>query len=319
MHPALSVILFTTLSGSGYGLLFWLATVSAWMPLPFGRGVLLAAFAAALLLVTTGLIASLWHLGKPLRAWRAFSQWRSSWLSREGVLAVVTYVPALALLMLLWRGDHGFATRVVAALTAALALATVACTAMIYASLKPIAAWRNRWVVPGYLGFSVLGGAWWFACLWLAAGADTGAAALGAAVIALLGIALLLLKLRYWRDTDATPFASTAGRATSLAPFGEVRTFEAPHTEANYLLREMGFVLARRHATRLRRLTLMLAFALPPLCLAIALWIPTAALAAVVLAALSFQCGAFVERWLFFAQARHTVALYYGAGDSARD
>src|SRR3546814_16561641 len=55
----------------------------------------LVATLLALALASAGLLASFWHLGKPLRAWRAFSQWRTSWLSREGVAAVLTYVPAL--------------------------------------------------------------------------------------------------------------------------------------------------------------------------------------------------------------------------------
>lgn len=316
MHPALSVILFTTLSGTGYGVLFWFGAITAWSPLPLGRGALLAVFAFALALISVGLVASLWHLGKPLRAWRAFSQWRSSWLSREGVLAVLAYLPALALCALLWRGEHGGWTRMLAALTALLALATVACTAMIYASLRPIAAWRNRWVVPGYLGFALLGGAWWLG--WMLSYApppDTLATMAAAVVVLLLGIALLALKLAYWRETDATPFAGTAESATGLGNVGRVKSFEAPHTEANYLLREMGFVLARRHAGRLRRMVLLLAFVLPPLALAVALLWPVAALLALGFAALSFQCGAFVERWLFFAQARHTVALYYRAGE----
>lgn len=315
MHPALSVILFTTLSGTGYGLLFWFGAITAWSPLPLGRGPLLAVFAFALGLVSIGLIASLWHLGKPLRAWRAFSQWRSSWLSREGVLAVLTYVPTLALCLLLWRGEYTATTRALAALMALLAVTTVACTAMIYASLRPIAAWRNRWVVPGYLGFALLGGAWLLGCLLLfGPRPDTMATMASAVVVLLLGIALLALKLAYWRETDAAPFASTAESATGLGSFGRVKRFEAPHTEANYLLREMGFVLARRHGPRLRRLALLLAFVLPPLALAVALLWPKSAFLMLALAALSFQCGAFVERWLFFAQARHTVALYYRAG-----
>jgi DMSO reductase anchor subunit len=32
-----------------------------------------------------------------------------------------------------------------------------------------------------------------------------------------------------------------------------------------------------------------------------------------VLAAISALLGAMLERWLFFAEARHTVMLYYGA------
>lgn len=308
MHPALSVILFTTLSGTGYGLLVWLG-VRVLLPataLPQGMPGTGTAWWVAMVLITVGLLASIAHLGKPLRAWRAFSQWRSSWLSREGMLAVATYVPAFGLLLLDPR-DHGVVLRVVAVLTIVLALATVACTAMIYASLAPIAAWQNRWVLPGYLGFALIGG------LWPALLLDVLPITIGTFAIGALGsAALLVLKLRYWRAIDATPYASNAEAATGLGRFGRVRSFEAPHTEANYLLREMGFVLARRHARRLRRHAIVLGCVTPPLlCLAAMLAMGPWLLLAIPV----FQWGIFVERWLFFAQARHTVTLYYRAGE----
>ena len=103
MHPAYSVILFTTASGAGYGLLALLGLVGIShgqaSSLAFG----LIAMVIALGLITVGLLSSTFHLGHPERAWRAFSQWRSSWLSREGVAAVITYVPAV-LFGAVWSG-----------------------------------------------------------------------------------------------------------------------------------------------------------------------------------------------------------------------
>ena len=101
MHPAFSVLFFTTLSGAGYGLLAWTMLLLAFerpgalmgsTPMMF-----LGLIGAAVVLFSVGLLSSLGHLGKPGRAWRAFSQWRTSWLSREGVLAVGVYPPVLAL------------------------------------------------------------------------------------------------------------------------------------------------------------------------------------------------------------------------------
>src|SRR5260221_648142 len=107
MHPALSVILFTTASGAGYGLLILLAVFAALGLLPAHPGFGLAAFVVALGLISFGLAASTFHLGHPERAWRAFSQWRSSWLSREGVASVATYLPALGFAFgWVWLGDH---------------------------------------------------------------------------------------------------------------------------------------------------------------------------------------------------------------------
>jgi DMSO reductase anchor subunit len=111
---------------------------------------------------------------------------------------------------------------------------------------------------------------------------------------------------------DATPATSTRESATGLGFIGKVRPLESPHTESNYLLREMAFRVARVHAAKLRSIALLLGFALPALffCLAIILG-GGLAIALGVLAAASALAGLLVERWLIFAEATHTVALYY--------
>ena len=321
MHPAFSVIFFTTLSGAGYGLLFWSAIVA----LLRGSGAqsLCACVLLGLALVTIGLFSSMAHLGKPLRAWRAFSQWRTSWLSREGVMAIATYMPALVLLVSLGmvvfashgddavpRGVAAFdaGLGIAALLLAAGAIATVVCTAMIYASLTPVPAWRHALVVPVYLLFALLtGGLLCAAIVGLRGGIGQGAAIGGIAA----AIVLALLKRRYWRDIDTTPLPMTRGDAVGL-PGRTVEVFERPHTEANYLTREMGFVLARKHSRRLRAIALGLFAGLPVLLLLpVAGFVHLDAAPWLMAAALAALLGAVVERWLFFAEARHLVTLYY--------
>lgn len=318
MHPAFSVIVFTTLSGAGYGLLIAIAAMVLTESAP--ARVLLSMLVLSLALITTGLLSSLAHLGKPLRAWRSFSQWRTSWLSREGVMAVATYVPALAMgamllpsfisadpVALAQRGNaSGIATCVA---TIACALLTIGCTAMIYASLKPIPAWRQRWVVPGYFAFALLTGSALLATGLALSRFFTGATML-AACMAAAALATVAIKLAYWRAIDRTPLPLTRGDAVGL-PTRDVAVFERPHTQDNYLTREMGFVVARKHAARLRIIALLLFGALP-LTAALIGWLMPAVIAIVLpLAALAALAGTLVERWLFFAQARHVVTLYY--------
>lgn len=319
MHPAFSVLFFSTLSGAGYGLLFWNAVLALTggprpQPLP-----LLTATLLALVLVTIGLVSSLFHLGKPQRAWRAFSQWRTSWLSREGVAAVATYVPALALAALLlleyldptsfvFSARPALLVLAVCIALAASALITVACTAMIYASLTPIPAWRHRLVVPGYLLFALCTGG-----LLAMALAPQDSARLGsvpAMVVMALVVMLMLTKWRYWRDIDRTPLPHTRGDAVGL-PQRTVTVFERPHTEANYITREMAFVVARRHAVLLRRVAVMLFALLPALCMLAGVLAQPDTAPWFAIAAASAIAGAFVERWLFFAEAKHMVTLYY--------
>jgi DMSO reductase anchor subunit len=312
VHPAASVILFTVTSGMGYGLLILLALLGVTGAVPPQPAFGLAGFGCALALITAGLLASTFHLGHPERAWRALGQWRSSWLSREGVLAIVTYVPAVLLAagwVLAGRRDGVFA--VMGWLTVVLALATVLCTAMIYASLKPIAQWRNRWVPAGYLTMALATGALWLALL--ASLFDLGRGLASAIAVPAL-LAAAGVKWAYWRDIDgAAPLARVAD-ATGLGALGQARLLERPHTEANYLQKEMGFRVARKHAGRLRRLVLLVGLGLPSLLVLLAPTLPALAGSALVaVALLAGILGALAERWLFFAQAQHTVNLYYGA------
>jgi sulfite dehydrogenase (quinone) subunit SoeC len=311
MHPALSVIFFTTASGAGYGLLAWLGILSALRVVPADRWFGVSTLAVALTLITAGLLASTAHLGHPERAWRAFSQWRSSWLSREGVMSVLTYLPALLFGALWVAVDADGVTAATGFIAAILSVVTVYCTAMIYASLKPIHQWHNGWVPAAYLGLAAMSGALWLNALlqvW-------GAAIPAVAVITLATIVLATwIKVRYWRFIDTTRAASTPESATGLGARGKVRFFEAPHTEENYLLQEMGYRIARKHRLKLRQIALALAFVLPGLLTIVALATDGGiGVAAASLAALVAVAGLFVERWLFFAEAKHTVTLYYGA------
>ena len=308
MNPALSVIFLTTLSGAGYGLWLWLGLRLAFGPRAYDFEPIAWFFALVIgfVLTTAGIVASLWHLGKPLRVWRSFSQWRSSWMSREGVMVVAALLAAV-LLALPLGGLDGPWLRLRGALLALCALGTVASTAMIYASLKPIPAWRHPLVVPGYIGFALLTGG----LLYAAIAPPLPVLRLALPVLAALCVVLLLLKLTYWRAIDRAPLPQSRGDAIGL-PARSARVFERPHTEDNYITREMGFVVARRHARLLRGLAVVL-FALLPL----ALLAITPALAVgegmrwMAAAAVLALAGAFVERWLFFAQARHLVTLYY--------
>jgi len=317
MHPALSVIFFTVISGCGYGLLFLLGAVLTLAPALLEPREALATLVLGAAFAAVGLASSLLHLGQPQRAWRALSQWRSSWLSREGVAALAAFVPMAALAWLLWRSEAGAALCIAAAALAACAMLTVGCTARIYTSLKTIPAWHNALVLPAYLLFALLGGSVW---LWLLDAALAGGRMRAALLLssAIFAAGCALLKRAYWICVDRGESASTAESATGLGRFGTVRSVEAPHTEANYLTREMGFALARKHAARLRVLALVLFACVPVFAAALAEFaLPEKSsawhAAFAFIAAASATAGIFVERWLFFAQARHLVMLYYGA------
>ena len=311
MNPAYSVILFTSSSGAGYGLIIWLAIArlsGAWEIAPVTA---LVACLLALVLITVGLLSSTFHLGRPERAWRAISQWRSSWLSREGVCAILAY-PAALLFTAGWIWDRVPASWMIAAAATTLVLAvlTVISTGMIYASLKTIPRWHNGWVVPVYLALALSSGGLLFTIALAVSGAASQVSLIGVLAVLLIS---WMIKRAYWRSIDRRKAQSTPGTATGLGYLGEVSQFEAPHTSENYLLREMGFAIARKHVTRLRRMALNTGLLLPGILLILAGVSGGIAqltlLSAAVLLGLS---GIVIERWLFFAEARHVVTLFYG-------
>ncbi len=312
MRPAFSIVLFTTSSGAGFALLMLLGLGAPLGLVPSSSSFGFVALALACLLAGAGLVSSAFHLGHPERAWRAFSQWRSSWLSREGVFSVLTFIPA-AVFGIGWVlfGATGRLVGLCGILTAVLAAATVHCTGMIYASLKPVHQWHNGWVVPGYLAFGLMGGCLildFLIRLW-------SPHFVGVAVLTVIvAFAAWWIKERYWRFIDATSSRSTVAGATTLGSRGTVRLLEAPHTEENYLLKEMGFRLGRKHAGRLRRIARLAGFALPALLSVIGLFVGgVGGGIAAGLAVIGAAVGLVAERWLFFAEAKHTVMLYYGA------
>lgn len=311
MHPAYSVILFTSASGAGYGLLVWLALArlsGAWEISP-ATG--LIACLLALVLVTIGLMSSTFHLGHPERAWRAFTQWRSSWLSREGVAAVLTYPAALVFTAgWVWDGVSAALMLGAAAATLVLSLVTVYTTSMIYASLKTIPRWSNGFVTPVYLLFALASGGLLFSGV-LASSGSAGMSEL--LLIATVLLVAWVVKWYYWRYIDTVKPESDTGTATGLGHLGTVTQLESPHTSENYLLKEMGYQVARKHAARLRRLSLISGLVVPAVLLLAAGALQGALQAvALVLAVVSGVLGIVNERWLFFAEARHVVTLYYG-------
>jgi sulfite dehydrogenase (quinone) subunit SoeC len=288
MHPAPSVILFSTLSGLGFGFLAYLGwgalTPSGWAAFVlWGLGYGLA---------VAGLMASTFHLGNPKNALKAFTQWRTSWLSREAWASVATLL-ILAPVALSDIFGLGLA-RAIGQIGGGLAILTVFTTAMIYTQIKAVPRW-HIWLTPVmFVAFALAGGATLSGKPW--------------APILLLAVGAVLLAL--WRvgDQAFAKAGQTMGTATGLDHLGVPSVLDPAHTAGNYLKREMIFVVGRKHVAKLRTIAVALASVLPALALLLPLGILGIALAATL-----HLAGALAARWLFFAEAEHVVGLYYGA------
>ena len=304
MHPAKSVILFTTLSGLGFGMMIMLG-------LGFGPADPVAGPIAGLFALAAsgaGLLASTFHLGNPQRFLKAFTQVGTSWLSREGVVSVVLMTLFFAHCVLWFL--NGAPTAILGYLSAALAVVAVCCTAMIYAQLKTVPRWSNAFTVPMFLGFSVAGGTIAMAIAIRAAGEET---PLGLGVALLLASGAAYAYRRFSQSITLSGAGHSPESATQLGDLGKVRLLEKPHSQPNYLMKEMVFSVGRKHAEKLGMVFVIFGL-FAPIFLFIFMRDAAATLAIpglLIALALHFT-GALASRWLFFAEAEHVVGLYYG-------
>ncbi len=292
MHPAPSVIIFTTLSGLGFGLFMWLGLgipdVTGWPAFIW--------FFIAYALSVGGLIASTFHLGNPRNAIYAFSQWRTSWLSREGIMAVVTLL--LFAPYAIGRIFFGISLPLLGNLGTLAAIVTVFTTSMMYAQLKTVPRWNMFPLIPLLFElYAIAGGA-------LLAGQTR--------IAGWLILAVTALQIVTWvtGDRKYANLATNKGTATGLGGIGKVRLLESGHTARSYVSDEMVHLIGRKHADKLRVIAALLIGVIPA---GMLIFGPVSAFIALV-ALVLHVVGVFAGRWLFFAEAEHVVGMYYSRG-----
>jgi DMSO reductase anchor subunit len=294
MHPAPSVILFSVLSGAGFGLLAFLGInpdpPTGWIAFTF--------FFIGYALALGGLFAAFFHLANKKNAVHSWTQWRTSWLSREAISAVAALsITGLYAALLIFFSTH---VAVLGYLGAALSLLTVFTTSMIYTQLRSIPRWNQTIATPAlFLSYALAGGA-------LLSGQER-----NGAILMLIAGAITLW--HWWAgDKRFGEVGSTLATATQLS--GAKQLFEPPHTGENYLTHEMVFQIARKHAQKLRVIAVLCVALIPAVLLLAPLDLGFAAKHILAgLAVLIHLGGALTQRWLFFAEAEHVVGLYYGA------
>ncbi len=322
MHPAFSVIFLTTLIGVGQGLFLALYTGQVYslanlLPAQDSQGFYAMGSLVSLVFLGAGLFASFFHLGHPERAWRAISQWRTSWLSREVIL-----LPVFMGLVFLYGVIHYFgwtgvlfsiqgtlpidASLIAGLLAGIMAFALFGCTAMIYASIKFIQDWHSPLTVINYTLLGIATGFMFAAAFSAYTGADLvvfyGTWAVVFTLFGMVSRGLSLIRNR--RLKCKVGLQSAIGvRHTRMEQKaqgfmgGSFNTREFFHGESQ------GTML------RVRVLFLLLLFPIPIALIGASYMfestnLPTLAFAVQYL-------GALAERWYFFAEARHPQNLYY--------
>jgi len=322
MHPAFSVIFLTTLIGVGQGMFLALFTGQSYsavelLPTQNSADFYATGGMIALLFLIGGLIASFFHLGRPERAWRAATQWRTSWLSRE-----VIVLPIMMGLVFIYSLMHWFewdtilftaktgarlqVTLVIGVLGMLATFALFICTAMIYACLKFLQEWHSPLTVINYI---LLGTASGFTLA--TAFANVSAPdlmsfyAIWSMIIIAAGLITRMASLfRNSRIKAKSTIQTAIGvRHTKIEQKamgfmgGSVNTRDFFHHATARFLKAMKWIF------------LLLTFVVP----FILLWSGmNSQSTGTLLAAFVVQyVGLIAERWFFFAQANHPQNLYY--------
>lgn len=323
MHPAFSVIFLTTLLGIAQGLFMALITAQTYSLVELVHVDKLSHFYAVgtlivLVFVGLALFASFFHLGRPERAWRTPSQWRTSWLSRE-----VIALPLFGFIAFIYGAIHwlnldieliklgGFSlplSLAVGVVGVASSVALFVCTGMIYTCIRFLQEWSSPLTV---INFVMLGLASGFTVA--TAYAMYSAPELvnmfgGWAIVftfsaAITRISSLIRNSRI--KPKSTPTSAIGIRHSKIrqtaqgAMGGSFNTREYFHGQTDTVVKWVKWLF------------LVLTFVIPLVLLVMGL---VTKLSMVFIAAVIVQyLGLLMERWFFFAQANHPQNIYYQA------
>mgnify|MGYP001815631093 CR=1 FL=1 len=321
MHPAFSVIFLTTLIGAGQGLFLAIYTEEVYATFNvvfYEVNPMFPALASfvALVLCMAGLFASFFHLGKPMRAWRSATMWRTSWLSREVIalpaFMAVLFLYGLAVFMgwspvLFMIGNVPVTLTLLIGLAAtALAFALFACTGMIYASLKFLQEWHSPLTLVNY---TLMGMASGFLL------ATVGAAFFAAELQMFFGLWAILLTLLAltFRAASLVRNSRIKPKTTVQSAIGvkhpQVKQKDHGFQGGSFNTREFFHHVKPAMFKSIKWFFLLTAFVLPVILISVGLSMSSANILA---AAFVVQyIGLLAERWFFFAQANHPQNLYY--------
>ena len=308
MHPSKSIIFFTVISGTGYGIFIGLLFNILFMEISYSLNYKLFISLVSFLMIVLGLLSSTLHLGHPERAWRAFSQWKSSWLSREGLVSVITFFP-MVLFYYFWINNiNGYVFLLT--ILCIFSLLTIFCTGQMYATLKTIPSWNNSLVTPIYIFNGITVGSLFVYSINFYFNYST---FLYEKFIIITIILNLLLKISYWiliRQKTDTNIQTAVGIKSKNISF-----FEGPHTGKNYLTTEMINKSNNKNNNFLRLTFCILTFIIPlyminqySTLIADQFILKLSMIFVFILALV----GMIIERYLFFIQSKHVVGLYYG-------
>ena len=289
MHPAPSIILFTVLSGFGFGLISIIGLLQFLSVITMFDLIIYSII--GVIFATVGLVSSFFHLANKKNAIKSLSQWQTSWLSREAIASIFCLLVVFG--NIIWAVSQNNYISEVGVVLFLLSLFTIFTTSMIYAQLKTVPSWNNALTPAIFVCAALTGGAILLTDY--------------ASLVLLLVFGTLQISFWYIADRGFQDKETSVGTALGYNKNEEIRPFDVAHTNRNYLLNEMVYKVARKHSVKIRYISFFMAFVFP---MSLILIFPNNF--SVSVSAITIHLiGIYFSRWLFFAEAKHSVSFYY--------
>ena len=289
MHPAPSIILFTVLSGFGFGLISIIGLLQFLSIITMFDLIIYSII--GVIFATVGLVSSFFHLANKKNAIKSLSQWQTSWLSREAIASIFCLLVVFG--NIIWAVSQNNYISEVGVVLFFLSLFTIFTTSMIYAQLKTVPSWNNALTPAIFVCAALTGGAILLTDY--------------ASLVLLLVFGTLQISFWYIADRGFQDKETSVGTALGYNKNEEIRPFDVAHTNRNYLLNEMVYKVARKHSVKIRYISFFMAFVFP---MSLILIFPNNF--SVSVSAITIHLiGIYFSRWLFFAEAKHSVSFYY--------
>ena len=289
MHPAPSIILFTVLSGFGFGLISIIGLLQFLSVISMFDLIIYSSI--GIIFATVGLVSSFFHLANKKNAIKSLSQWQTSWLSREAIASIFCLLVVFG--NIIWAVSQNNYISEVGVVLFFLSLFTIFTTSMIYAQLKTVPSWNNALTPAIFVCAALTGGAILLTDY--------------ASLVLLLVFGTLQISFWYIADRGFQDKETSVGTALGYNKNEEIRPFDVAHTNRNYLLNEMVYKVARKHSVKIRYISFFMAFVFP---MSLILIFPNNF--SVSVSAITIHLiGIYFSRWLFFAEAKHSVSFYY--------
>jgi sulfite dehydrogenase (quinone) subunit SoeC len=322
MHPAFSVIFLTTLIGVGQGLFLALFTgqsyaAAQFLPAQDSSGFYATGSLVALLFLVAGLVASVFHLGHPERAWRTATMWRTSWLSREVIVlplvmaavfvyGVMHFMGWDAVIATTTTGVTFHASLLVGALGALAVFLLFLCTAMIYACIKFLQEWSSPLTVINYLLLGTASGFTLATAFSHAAAPDlTRFYGIWAIIIT---VAAFITRSAALIRNSRLKYKSTIQSAIGVRHNKVVQTAQG-QMGGSFNTREYFHGKTALFLQSIKWIFMVMVFVVPIILLMAGM--KNNSIIVFVAAFVIQYVGLLFERWLFFAQARHPQNIYY--------